>query len=157
MTIQVLLDPKVPGYGAIQPDLLAEMNALGNERGVKLTTRKAPPPEGTLPVAEAFQFIVEHKEEIVTVFALAKAVIQVVNTILSRRQPKAEGKQKLLALVLADDQRLPLPASPERQRKFLAQLEGAKRPPRITAGKRKTVKPQVSSRSHKAKPRSQRK
>lgn len=153
MTIQVLLDPQAPGYGAIQPDLLAEMNALGAEQGVELTTRKGPPPEGTLPAAEVFQFILDYKDALIPTVTLATAVIQMVAAVLNRRQSKADSKQQPPALIVVGDQRLPLPASSERQRKFLAQVAGGRPPSSAKPRKPKAASPQTSRHTGRAKSR----
>lgn len=155
MTIQVLLDSQAPHYPAIQKDLLTEMNALGKEQGVELTMRTAPPPEGTLPVAEVFQFVLQHKDAIIPTVTLATAVIQLVNAVLHRRQPKTDGKQEPPVLIVVGDHRLPLPASGERQLKFLRQLSGGGRAPSKPKG-RKVLIPKKSSDGRGAKPRTRR-
>jgi len=120
--IQVLLDPQAPSYGTIQTDLLNELNALGTEKGVKITTLKEIPPVGTLSVTEVFKFIIDHKEEIVTVAAMATAVLELINAVLQRHKLEKEKDQKPLIMIIIENRCLPLPTSAERQRKFLAQL-----------------------------------
>lgn len=126
MKIQILLNPEAPDYGALQPDILGEMNALGQEPGISLRTEKVPPPEGTLPVAEVFQFILEHKDEAKEFLPLVTAVIQLVVAVIRRRRTEQDQKTPS-AVVIVDGHRLSLPAGGEKQRKFLAELKSPKK------------------------------
>jgi hypothetical protein len=126
-TIRVLVNTESAEYTAIQRELVTEVNALGREPGVHVRTETSVPPAGTLAVAEAFQFVIDHKDAILLI-PLAKAALEVITAVLRRRGADAPVRAKAEApamIVVGDHNTIVLPASPSAQRRFLATLRGS--------------------------------
>jgi hypothetical protein len=125
--IRVILNTQAPDYAAIQRDLVTEMNALDALAGISVRMESAAPPPGTLGVAEAYQFLIDHKDAALLLPAL-KAVLELVTAALRRHgAPPANARQIASAtaiVVVGDNNMIGLPAPAERQRRFLTDARG---------------------------------
>ena len=142
MEIQILLNPNLQNYGELQAELGGEIAAL-QRPGVTITTKTAPPPEGTLGFGEVIQFIIDHHKEIVALTPLVTATVQAIGAVLNRahitspkpaRKPviTSKGKRKkaktkpqkleALVVVIVGENRLDFPCSVKQADNFVKRV-----------------------------------
>lgn len=126
MSVELILNPRVRGYEQVQADLHNEFKALG----LSYTREMRPPPPGTLSAEqEVVKFIFQHpvlagaalgvaKESL----RLAPAIVEMVRAVLERRQIQCDPKNPVVILIV-NNQTLALPASPQKELRFLAGLK----------------------------------
>jgi len=125
--LQIVLNPNDPSYADIEKELQAQLAALET---VKFEVRTEPSPAGTLAVPGLEQvtaFVIAHPAQVIP---LATALINLLNTILSRFPGSgSEGKKKspFRAAIVADEQQLAFPSSENLQDKFLKGVESAEK------------------------------
>lgn len=151
MEIVIEINSAFPKASAIRAELDGELHAL-RRPGLEVTSKTIPAPEGALLVHEVFQFLVTHKDEIVTLLPFLTACIQLTSTIVKRNAPptgakrppkkpkkkasKKVGKTKeppppaVTMRVNADV--LPLPAGEDREKRFILKVIGQATSPRTT-------------------------
>jgi hypothetical protein len=117
MSITILLDPEAEEYGVLQRDLRTELDALQTEK-LRVRTRTAPPPPGTLALEEVFQFVVEHGEEIRSV--AIPAVLEVIKAVLRRWSEGKKKSKETPVLVIVDGRTLKYPWSHDAERRVLS-------------------------------------
>jgi len=142
MKVDVLLNRHAVGAARIRAELSAELGALEGA-GVQVTARSGPAPDGALGLQEVFQFVVEHKDEIVAGIPLLTATLQIANTVLKRlsedsaeKKPKKTGDAAPAPVVIVQvkDHAIPLPANPARVKKFMNEVEGKTKVPKKAKG-----------------------
>lgn len=145
MEIELLVNPNFSNAGEIQAELSAELHAL-QTKGISITSRTAPPPDGTLAFGEVVQFVIDHQDTLLKFIPLATAVLQVATAILKRRGVEPEKKKKAAAskkpakqtsvkkktqsqaqepaliILVNNKHQLRLPCTPEQEKKFLKAL-----------------------------------
>ncbi len=148
MEIEVFVDPEHAEAAALQADLAGELTAL-QRQGITITTKTSPPPPQTLGTAEAYQFIIQHHEELVSLAVLLKAVLDVIFAVLRRRsispiqQPprgkpaaKQSGKAKPrkktsspipILVIRVGDATLTIPSTPSKEASFVVEVTGSKK------------------------------
>lgn len=130
MEVEIFLDPEHAEAGVIQADLAAELNAI-QTADTTITSKMSPPPEGTLGVAEAFQFLIEHAEEVTGAALLLKALLDVINAVLRRRnisptvepkKSKKESKSPPVVIIVVGNNTLNIPSTERQQSAFIAKV-----------------------------------
>lgn len=125
--LQIVLNPDDPSHADIEKELRAQLSALET---VKFEVRTEPSPAGTLAVPGlelVTAFVIAHPGQVIP---LATALVNLLNTVLSRFPRKeTEGKKKppFRAAIVADDRQLSFPSSENQQDKFLKGVESAEK------------------------------
>jgi hypothetical protein len=130
MRIEVLLNTRAPAFGDLQRDLVTEIDALESDQ-VRISRDRVPPPAGTLVLDEVVRFVIEHPDATVTAgAALLNAVVEIASAVMNRRQPNRQDaktkEDQPTVVIISGESRLALPASREKERKFLRPPSKAK-------------------------------
>ena len=109
----------------IEEDIRTELAALET---IKVTETKEPTPAGTLApgLEHAAAFLISHSDKVI---GLATALINLLNTILSKRgTPSPASKPTATqATLVIEDKELSFPSSAPQQERFLKSLESAQK------------------------------